>query len=293
MVWLREELTGWATAQTNWDSVAATVKADASFSTEGKSCMAKKNESSQFEDKDEDENVDDGPESPKGITEEQVSRMIAGRLRKVEKMIEKQGSATFDMDHIEAMVSKILDEPDAPDAIADGDNSKVPAGVEAQLESLRKELERTRKKQADTETALSDKDSQMKLRERKAKIIKVLENAGAHNAEAAFRVLEPDLIEDSEIGDAFVVKLSGGIEDVVSPIDYIGGTFKEGNEWLFRSEDPGRRDGSSSSVSNSSGKRGRTAITAEDLADEGMSWDDYEKKRDQIHVDLEGQHRNG
>ena len=128
-----------------------------------------------------------------------------------------------------------------------------------------------------------DRESEMKSERRRHSVESMLGNLGAVKPSQAYRILEDRIVEDSELGDAVKIKTPHG-DDFVPVSEYID-SFKEDNPHLFTSP---ARSGSGAGAGGSGQEKPRySADTIRDNTTGGMSWEDYEKNREQIFRDIE------
>lgn len=247
---------------------------------------------------DDDDNQDDQDEGqkPKFVTHDDLTKALTRRDRKIingmkgdlKEILADSGFLT--VEQLQEQVEKLLKD-DLSEGGGDGDDKDkggggdVPAGLQAQMSRMERELKELQKKNLELSEKAQEKDKQLETDRRNAMIDKLLSEAGAVDPEEVRKAhLESKLVNDEELGWAVPVKLDTGGQDLVPVKDYVP-TLKDERSHLFsKSQKSGSGAGS--------GDEGRTKpkVTAEKLRDPkdgGMGWEDYEKQRETIHSDLE------
>lgn len=242
---------------------------------------------------DEEGGTEDGKKKSKGGDDAtaQLNARIAKlerALKREQKLREELQKGTVKPDQLPDLIASLSKrredaKEDAEESAATGDEDKLPAGVKAQFSKMEKTLAKLQKDNENLAKQAAEKESAIKLERRQHAIESKLAELGANNPGHAYRIMKDLIVEDAEVGDAVKVKTAHG-DDLVKAVDYLA-QFKEENPYLFS---PAAKSGSG--AGGGGPKDSKARYTDEQLRDPsqgGMSWDDYEKNRSQIHADME------
>lgn len=251
----------------------------------------------------EDDNDDDGKTEEGGLSQKDIDRIMSAvsgklnarfkRLDKLEEQIgsilEERGSKAKAAKQVEtesdriAALSKQLEELKA--AAAGGDksgDSELPHGLKVKLEEMERSMAKATQRTAELESTVAEKDKKLVETQRKAALRSLLSrtNTKAHNPDDVIELILPKIVADDELGDALPWKTKEGGEDLVSMEKFVD-LYADAQPYLFQGEDGKSSRGGSGSGGGRAPEEGK-ALTAGALAQDNMSWEEYEKNRSEI-----------
>jgi len=233
-------------------------------------------------------------ETTRSISETEMNKIMAAREKRLLGQFEKRikGMGFASSEQVDRLLDDLKESPSGA-GVSEGsteqtvseakDDGGLPPGVRAELSKLHKQMGKMTEDNKRLQEAAESKDLAMQMERRKHNTESLLSAAGAVRPEQCFKIINDQITNDDEIGDAVTVKTAHG-DDLVPVKDFID-TFKEENPHLFTN--PAKSGSGAGGGGSVSSKPKFDSTSIRDPKQGGMSWDDYEANRERIISDLE------